>query len=344
MEISQTQSFHRADPWSPRNFTLSRVNSDSRRMEEEVIAGLKGIPKRVSPKYLYDVEGSRLFDRICELPEYYPTRTETSILKRHSRAMLDRVGRNLCVIEVGAGGCHKGKILLETDRVSSFLPVDISADYLREAALRVAHAFPHISVHAVAMDFLVSLENLASIAPKGMTRVIFYAGSSIGNFDPPEASYLLRQFRKLLREGDALLIGYDLKKDPKLLRQAYDDAEGVTAAFNLNLLFRFNRELGANFDLSSFRHLALYNESLGRVEMHLQSIFAQEIKIANEQILFGSLESIHTENSYKYSVKEFHEMAAGAGLRPLGLWTDRDSYFAVGLYAGDGFRQCDAAA
>jgi L-histidine N-alpha-methyltransferase len=344
MEISQVQLSRRTDRRSPLNFRLSSVEADSRAMEEEVISGLKSTPKTVSPKYLYDAEGSMLFDRICELPEYYPTRTETSILQRHAGFILDRLGRDLCVIEVGAGACHKGKLLLETGRVSSFLPVDISVDYLRGAALRVAHIFPHVSVHAVAMDFLVSLESLESLVPKAMRRLIFYAGSSIGNFDPSEASCLLRQFSELLREDDALLIGYDLKKDPKLLRQAYDDSEGVTAAFNLNLLSRFNRELGADFDLKAFRHVALYDETLGRVEMHLESLSAQEVKIANERILFERSERIHTENSYKYSLNEFDGMAAGVGLARVGIWMDQDGYFAVGLYSRREFRQAGKTA
>jgi dimethylhistidine N-methyltransferase len=333
MEISQAQVSQRADRRNAGNFRLSSVKAGSRAMKEEVIAGLKSRPKAISPKYFYDEKGSRLFDQICELPEYYPTRTETSVLERHAGAILDRVGRNLCVIEVGAGACHKGKLLLETGRVSSFLPIDISTDYLWGAALSVAHVFPHVSVHAVAMDFLVSLESLESLIPKGVRRLIFYAGSSIGNFDPPDASYLLSQFHKLLRKDDALLIGYDLKKDPNLLRRAYDDSQGVTAAFNLNLLARFNRELGADFDLSAFRHVAQYDETLGRVEMHLESLSAQEVKIANERVSFDRLERIHTENSYKYNVSEFDAMAADVGFDSVGVWTDQSGYFAVGLYA-----------
>ena len=333
MEISQVQVSQRAERWNPRNFRVSMVEADSRAMEEEVIAGLKSMPKTVSPKYLYDAEGSRLFDRICELPEYYPTRTETSILQRHAGAILDRLGGDPCVIEVGAGACHKGKLLLETGRVASFVPVDISADYLRGAAMRVAHMFPHVSVHAVAMDFLVSLESLESLLPRAVRRLIFYAGSSIGNFDPSDASCLLRQFRQLLHDDGALLIGYDLKKAPELLRRAYDDSKGMTAAFNLNLLARFNRELGADFDLRGFRHSALYDETLGRVEMHLESLSAQEVKIANERVSFDRCERIHTENSYKYTVNEFDSMAADVGLAPHGVWMDEDRYFALGLYA-----------
>ncbi len=333
MEIGQGQLPQCDDRWSKGNFRLSRVGADSRTMEEEVIAGFKSSPKAISPKYFYDEEGSRLFDQICGLPEYYPTRTETSILERHARAILDLVGRDLCVVEVGAGACHKGKLLLETGRVSSFLPVDISTDYLRGAALRVAHIFPHVSVHAVAMDFLVSLERLESLIPKGARRLIFYAGSSIGNFDPSDASCLLSQFHKLLRKDDALLIGYDLKKDPDLLRRAYDDSQGLTAAFNLNLLARFNRELGADFDLKTFRHVALYDETLGRIEMHLESLSAQEVKIVNERVPFDGSERIHTESSYKYSVDEFDAMTGRAGFDSVGVWTDHADYFAVALYA-----------
>ena len=333
MEISQAQVSRQADRWNRGNFRLSSVKSDSRAMKEEVIAGLKSSPKAIAPKYFYDEEGSRLFDQICELPEYYPTRTETSILERHARAILELVGQDLCVIEVGAGACHKGKLLLKTGRVSSFLPVDISTDYLRGAALRVAHIFPHVSVHAVAMDFLVSLESLESLIPKGVRRLIFYAGSSIGNFDPSDASCLLSQFHKLLRKDDALVIGYDLKKDPNLLRRAYDDSQGVTAAFNLNLLARFNRELGADFDLKAFHHVAQYDETLGRVEMHLESLSAQEVTIADERVSFDRFESIHTESSYKYSMDDFDAMAGGVGFDSVGVWTDRYGYFAVGLYA-----------
>ena len=188
MEISQVEVSQRAEPWSPGNFRLSRVEAHSRTMEEEVIAGLKNSPKAISPKYFYDEEGSRLFDQICELPEYYPTRTETSILERHAGAILNRLGRDLCIIELGAGACHKGRLLLETGNVSSFIPVDISTEYLRSQALRVARSFPHVSVHAVGMDFLVSLGSLESLLPEVGRRVIFYAGSSIGNFDPSDAS------------------------------------------------------------------------------------------------------------------------------------------------------------
>ena len=336
METSRVQAIPFADRWYPRNFRLTRLEAPYRPMQEEVLAGLKNSPKTVSPKFLYDAEGSRLFDRICELSEYYLTRTEISILQRNAGAILERLGHNLCLIELGAGACHKGELLLDTGRITSFMPVDISAEYLQEVALRVAQTNPGIAVHAVAMDFLVSMGKLEPLIPQETKRLILYAGSSIGNFDLPASLRLLRQLTRLLRGGDALLIGYDLKKDATLLRRAYDDSEGITAAFNLNLLARFNRELGADFDLNMFRHLTLYDENLGRIEMHLESLSDQEVRVASERVTFDRLERIHTENSYKYTLPQFEAMAAHVGLTPVGIWKDRKSYFAVGLYEGRG--------
>jgi dimethylhistidine N-methyltransferase len=326
------------------NFTLTRLPVQAKAMKEEVLAGLKTVPKTVSPKYLYDEEGSRLFDRICTLPEYYPTRSETSILERYSGVIMNRLGHDLCIIELGAGACHKGRLLLESGRASSFVPIDISTEFLKGAALGIAHAFPHISVHAVAMDFLTPLDKLAALLPESGRRVILYAGSSIGNFEPLDAGRLLFHIHKLLRQGDVLLIGYDLKKDPCLLQCAYNDSRGVTAAFNLNLLTRFNRELEADFDVKSFRHIALYNEPLGRVEMHLESLSPQKVSIAEESISFDRHERIHTENSYKYTVAEFDELAHSAGFDPAGVWKDPAGYFAMGLYtkrqAGQSLTRC----
>ena len=315
------------------NFSLTQVELPSASMEQEVLTGLLNVPKKILPKYLYDAEGSRLFDRICELPEYYPTRVETAILARYAGEILDRIGHDLCVIEPGAGACRKSRFLLETGNVSTFIPVDISTEHLRHSAQEVASCFPHVAVHAVAMDFLAALPGLQPILPRGGRRVIFYPGSSIGNFDPPEACRLLTQFGRLLNEDDMLLIGFDLRKDPELLRRAYDDSQGVTAAFNLNLLSRLNRELGTDFDVDAFRHIALYHEAPGRIEMHLESLIAQEVAIAHERIFIDASERIHTENSYKYSVAQFDAMAAGAGFSPVGGWRDSAGCFAVGLYA-----------
>ncbi len=334
MQFSRTETAQLVGHRSRVNFT--RVGADARTMEEEVLTGLRSSPKRISPKYLYDTEGSRLFDRICELPDYYLTRTETAILKQHAQTILDRIGPDLCIIEPGAGACGKGRLLLETRRASAFVPVDISSEFLQDAALDVAETFPQVSVHAVAMDFLSGLDSLRPLLPPAAKRLIFYAGSSIGNFDPPDAAWLLGRFHALLDEGDGLLIGYDLQKDPTLLHRAYDDSEGVTASFNLNLLARFNRELSADFDLSRFRHVAVYNEAQSRMEMHLESLAKQRVRIRNASVTFDSFERMHTESSYKYTVKGFDTMAAASGFRRLEVWTDPASYFAVGLYVKDG--------
>jgi dimethylhistidine N-methyltransferase len=182
------------------------------------------------------------------------------------------------------------------------------------------------------MDFTTEIGRIEPFLPDSSRRVIFYPGSSIGNYDPPDAGRLLRQFSGLLNPGDALLIGYDLIKDPVVLRLAYDDPRGITAAFNLNLLARLNRELGADFNLDTFRHIAFYNEELARIEMHLESRIAQDARISDEIICFDTCERIHTENSYKYSISGFDHMAAGAGFEPAGTWTDPSQYFAVSLY------------
>ncbi len=301
-------------------------------MQDEVLAGLLRTPKQIAPKFLYDTEGSRLFDSICELPEYYLTRAETSILAHNAASIVERVGQDVSLIELGAGSCRKGELLLGTGNAAAFFPVDICADYLEDAAVRVAEAHPRVSVHGVAMDFLVSLESLEALLPENSARLLLYAGSSIGNFEPGEALRILHQFSRLLRNKDALVIGYDLKKDPSVLQRAYDDFSGVTAAFNLNLLARFNRELGADFNPDAFRHSALYNETLGRVEMHLESLSAQEVRIADQRVPFEPHERIHTESSYKYDTGEFDALAARAGLAPDGIWKDEDGYFAVALY------------
>ena len=331
MRNSQSQT-KPADHRSLPNFRLTGIGADSKPMEDEVLAGLRVIPKVISPKYFYDAKGSRLFDQICELPEYYQTRTEISILEQHANSMLDSLGEDLCIIEPGAGSCYKARILLETGRVAAFFPIDISADHLWNAAADISRTFPFISVHAEAMDFSASLGDIESLLPIVGKRLIFYPGSSIGNFDPPDACALLGQFCQMLREDDGILIGYDLRKSPYLLWRAYNDSDGVTAAFNLNMLARLNRELEADFDLNTFRHVAFYDETRKRVEMHLESQIAQQVSIAKERVSFNRFERIHTENSYKYSIDEFDKMAARVGLQRAGVWTDPASWFAVGLY------------
>ena len=295
-------------------------------------------PRTIHPKYLYDETGSRLFEQICETPEYYLTRTEASILRERIGEILAGIGCDFCLIEPGAGSCRKARLFLETGAVTTFVPVDISTEHLAASAGALAASFPRIAVRAVAMDFLESFGRLEEEIPRAGRRVIFYPGSSIGNFEPADATALLTAFGRLLGEDGLLLIGYDLRKDANVLVRAYDDGAGITSAFNLNLLCRLNRELGAKFDAGAFSHVALYNEALGRVEMHLESLAPQEVRIGKETVAFDESERIHTENSYKYRIEEFNAMAASAGLEPSALWTDRDSLFAVGLYRGRGFR------
>ena len=314
------------------NFAATLLPAKTCSMEGEILEGLKRSPKAIHPKYLYDETGSRLFERICETPEYYLTRAETAILNERVGEILAGIGCDFCLIEPGAGSCRKARLFLDTGAVTTFVPVDISSDHLVASAAEVALTFPRLTVNAVAMDFLDDFGKLEAAVPRDGKRVIFYPGSSIGNFEPAGAVRLLREFSMLLGEEGLLLIGYDLRKDARILRRAYNDEAGITSAFNLNLLSRLNRELGAQFDAGAFSHVALYNEPLGRIEMHLESLVPQEVRIGKETVAFGESERIHTENSYKYRIEDFNGMAARAGLEPSAVWTDRDSLFAVGLY------------
>lgn len=311
---------------------FTRLDEKPSSMKEEVLTALERRPKQVLPKYLYDERGSLLFDLICDLPEYYLTRTEISILKRYGRQIAAMLDGSICLIELGAGACQKSSFLLDTGAVATFVPVDICGEFLWESLRALSHTFPRVRHHAIAMDFLDGLGRLAPLLPDQGTRLIFFAGSSIGNFDPPDAHHLLLQFHRLLRVGDAVLIGYDLRKDPDILHKAYNDAQGLTAAFNLNLLARFNRELRADFNLNAFRHVAFYNDVDGRIEMHLESMIPHEVHIAGRTFFFRRRETLHTENSYKYTHEGFEALANGAGFERAGVWTDSDALFALELY------------
>jgi len=295
----------------------------------EVLAGLRCRPRSIPPKFFYDSQGSRLFDAITATPEYYPTRVELEILRNRAAEIAERVGSGSLLVEPGGGSCAKVRILLEGLRPCAYVPMDISREHLRLAAEQVAAEFPWLEVHASCTDFTRLME-LPAGAPDG-PRVAFFPGSSIGNFHPPEAVDFLGAVAELVGSGGFLLIGVDLKKDRALLDAAYNDAAGVTAAFNLNLLARLNRELAADFDLAAWCHLARYRESLGRIEMHLVSEREQSVRVANESFRFAAGETIHTENSYKYSVEEFRGLADAAGFRSLAVWTDADRLFSVHL-------------
>jgi dimethylhistidine N-methyltransferase len=297
------------------------------RFRADVLAGLSRPQRRLPAKYFYDAAGSRLFDRITELPEYYPTRTELGILRRHAGNIAARCGPRCLLIELGAGSLTKVRLLLHRlDRPAGYLPVDVSGDHLRSAAAVLADDYPDLDVRPVIADFTGPFAVPDAPAAR---RVVFFPGSTIGNFDPPEAEALLRRVARLVGPGGGLLLGVDLRKPVDILERAYNDAAGVTAAFNRNLLVRINRELGADFDPAAFRHHAFFNGEQSRIEMHLVSTTSQRVHVGGVVFEFRAGESIHTENSYKYDVAEFARRAGACGLRLDKAWTDSRNYFAV---------------
>jgi len=300
-----------------------------------VIAGLSLPQKALPPKYFYDAAGSRLFERICRLPEYYPTRAELALTRRHLAAIARFAGRDCELIEYGSGSGVKSRLLIRALRPSVYVPVDISEDALAGATRRLAREFPGLRVTAVAGDFSQPLRLPVQRARSGRRRIVYFPGSTIGNLTPQEAQAFLRMTRGQVGRAGAMLVGVDLKKDANALHAAYNDSRGVTAAFNLNLLARINRELGADFDLPRFRHYAFYNPQRGRIEMHLVSLARQSVNLGEHRFTFESGETIHTENSCKYSVEEFSLLAADAGFRADKVWQDAKKRFALfGLVAG----------
>ena len=309
------------------------VPADSFR--EEVIAGLSQPHKALPPKYFYDAEGSRLFERICRLPEYYPTRAELALTRRHRADIARFAGKGCELLEYGSGASLKTRMLLRALRPSVYVPVDISRAALAGAAQRLAREFGWLHILAVVGDFSQPLRLPVFRARDGRRRVVYFPGSTIGNLTMQEAQAFLCMSRAQVGAGGAMLIGVDVKKDASVLHAAYNDAKGVTARFNLNLLRRINRELGADFDLRRFRHYAFYNASLGRIEMHLVSLARQAVRIGRHRFAFEPGETIHTENSCKYSVDEFRALAAEAGFRAAKAWQDAQGRFALfGLVAG----------
>lgn len=293
----------------------------------DLLSGLRRHPRSVPPKYFYDAAGSALFDRICALDEYYPTRTEIGLLARYGREMAECIGPEAHIVEFGAGSLQKIRILLDSlIRPARFIPVDISADHLHAHAVALAEDHPLLQITPIAADFTQPMH--WPDAAEKVRRVGFFPGSSIGNFTPDEAATFLRRAARLLR-GGGLLIGVDLVKDPAILHRAYNDALGVTAAFNKNLLVRANRELGATFDVDAFDHYAFYEPVRQRVEMHLVSRRAQAVRVAGERFLFEAGDSVHTENSCKYTVAGFRRLAEQAGFRAGEVWCDDAALFSV---------------
>lgn len=291
--------------------------------------GLSQAQKTLECKYLYDEKGSELFDQICDLPEYYPTRTEVGILRSCAGEIADTIGENAEIVELGSGASLKTRLLLSAMNLPAlYVPVDISKDYLLAVADILREDYPDLVVEPAVADFIAPF-----ILPQkgpGRKRLLFFPGSTIGNLHRGEASEFLCSLRKMA-DADYFLIGVDLKKDKAVLEAAYDDAAGVTAAFNLNILRRINRELGATFDLAKFKHRAAYNEKRGRVEMHIDSVSPQRVRVGDHYFDFAAGESIHSENSYKYGEDEFENMTLSTGWQKQQLWTDPDKMFAVFL-------------
>ncbi|MGH8281886.1 MAG: L-histidine N(alpha)-methyltransferase [Gammaproteobacteria bacterium] len=309
--------------------TLHDYHPRATDMREEVLSGLHEQQKMLSSKYLYDARGSQLFDAICELPEYYPTRTELGIMEAHAADMAAALGPRVLLVEPGSGSSLKARLLLEhLSRPAAYVPVDISCTHLVSAADRLNQLYPELEVLPVCADFS---QPFAVPVPRrrAARTVIYFPGSTIGNFEPAAAIRLLKQLRRMAGPESGLLIGVDLQKDPAVLERAYNDAAGVTAAFNLNLLLHINRELKADFDVSRFRHRAVYNASEGRIEMHLVSLDNQFVEVAGEAFRFRESEHIVTEYSYKHTLPGFAALAAKAGFTVEQVWTDDRRWFSV---------------
>jgi dimethylhistidine N-methyltransferase len=307
---------------------------------QDVIAGLTERPKRLPPKYFYDEAGSRLFEQITELPEYYPTRCELAILHAHAGEIARLLPSPTALIEFGSGSSRKARILLaaasilDEMSIAAYVPVDISSEMLAAEVAALERDHPNLKVLPVEADFTQPFQLPPAVA--ALKRTGFFPGSTLGNFEPYEAAGFLRHAGRMLGKGAILIIGIDLIKDPAVLNAAYDDAAGVTAKFNLNLLTRINRELGADFDLGGFCHQAFYNTERRRIEMHLASRKRQRVSVAGRTVEFRAGETIHTENSYKFTVEGFGALARGAGFTPLAAWPDPLGYFSVqALVAGN---------
>jgi dimethylhistidine N-methyltransferase len=300
--------------------------------QAEVLQGLQHPQKSISPKFLYDKRGAELFDAICTLDEYYLTRTETAILRTYAQDIADRMG-NRVLVEFGSGSSQKVRILLDAlldanSHLPTYVGLDISKQHLQESCENLAAAYPGLRAIALCADYTQPLQ-LPDLPSLRHHRVGFFPGSSIGNLEPAEAVQFLQNAAALLGSGGSLLIGVDLKKSHTILEPAYDDAQGISAAFALNLLTRINRELGADFVLDQFGYSAVYNAIAGRIEMYLISLQSQTVHLKDVAISFEQGELLRTEYSYKYSILQFQQIAALAGFQPMQVWTDPDQLFSL---------------
>ncbi|MGD8932982.1 MAG: L-histidine N(alpha)-methyltransferase [Chromatiales bacterium] len=304
-------------------------------LQDAVVEGFTGAPKSIPPKFFYDVRGSELFDAICRQPEYYLPRIETRMLETLAEEIAELTGPGRVVIEPGAGSAAKIRLLLEALRPSAYVPLDISCEYVKSAAHDLVQDYPWLPVHAACVDYTHSLP-IPDPTPDSR-RLLFFPGSSLGNFEPDQAEAFLRLCSNTAGEDGMLLIGVDTKKAPIILHAAYNDAAGVTAAFNLNLLHRIRRELNVDLVPEKFEHLAFYNAPDGRIEMHLVSRSHQQVRIDGQVFDFTSGETVHTECSYKYSPGEFLAMATHAGFECCAHWLGEDDLFALYLLRNAGW-------
>ncbi len=311
------------------NLLSTNDEADASAFARDVLKGLGARRKSLSPKYFYDGTGSELFERITEQAEYYPTRCEIHILQDHAADIARLIPAGAALIEFGSGSNNKVRILLAVAPVlAAYVPVDISADMLDQEAAALQLDFARLTIHPVAADFTqpFALPDAAKAVPE---RIGLFPGSTIGNFEPHEAASFLRNAAKILGPNSILIVGADLIKPVDILNAAYNDAAGVTARFNLNVLARINRELNGTFNLDTFEHHAFYNRERHRIEMHLASLKRQKVKVAGECFEFRAGETIHTENSYKCSVESLGALARGVGWVPAGVWTDSKKYFSI---------------
>lgn len=303
---------------------------DTQDFRDALIEGLSRRHRAIPCRFLYDERGSHLFDQICELPEYYPTRTEIAILQRIAPAIAAIAGPGAQLVELGSGSSAKVGILLDAlDRPDSYVPIDISREHLRAAARRIQAIYPRLRVEAVCADFGQAFD-LPAVRGQGR-RLGFYPGSTIGNLEPAEAVSFLAGWADRLGPGALMIVGVDLRKDRAILEPAYDDPQGVTAAFSLNVLARANRELGTDFTLAAFRHRALYDAGTGRMGIDLVSLCDQSVRLGDRRFDFAEGEALHIENSWKYTIDDFQAMARRAGFAPAEIWTDARSLFSVHL-------------
>jgi len=312
---------------APRNFHFHDLCPPPADFRSAVIEGFSGAPRRISPKFFYDARGSQLFDAITRLPEYYPTRTEIGLLREHGAAIAGLLGEESLLIELGSGSDAKIRVLLDALRPRAYLPIDISREHLWRATSAIAEDHPTLDVYALCTDYTRPFAIPWPV--RELQRAAFFPGSSIGNFEPEQAQRLLQAIATMLGVGGRLLVGVDLKKDPARLHAAYNDAQGVTACFNLNVLERMRRELAADVDPAGFRHHAFYDPVAGRIEMHLVAMHDQVVAVDGHRFSFAEGDGIHTENSYKYSVAEFTALALTAGFESLHVWQDDDALFSV---------------